>query len=47
MVNIFMQTFIVAALCGIISANFYKIGSYGVGQPYEKIYFVADEIAVN
>ena len=45
MVNIYLQTFIVSALYGIISAKFSEIGTYGVGQPFEKKYFVADETA--
>ena len=46
MVKLFLPAFLVAILCGVASAKFDEIGSYGVGQSNEKSYFLQKESKV-
>ena len=47
MVNKLLPVFLVATLAQVTYAQHEYIGSYGVGLPYEKRYYVGSEYKVN
>ena len=46
MASIFLEVFLEAFLVTAISAHFYDFGSYGVGESFEKTYYVNTEPTV-
>lgn len=43
---LFCNFALLATMCGVASAYFYELGSYGMGQTYEKKYFHKKELTV-